>query len=301
MTPASACPTESSPPLGFGLWWLALALCAMCVLVASPGRADEPAPAPAAVPAAPDDSGVKSPGPLRSNVPGAADAKGSTPPPAALAHYNRGRAHYQAGRYREAVIELEKALDLDPQSPNLVYNVARVYELLGDIERSISFYERYERMLPAQEVDERQRVAATLQRLRGAKEHVVEHEEAPAAPREMKHGVADPTFWVTLGTGAAALAAGGVTGVLAMRSSQDTKDFVVGEDGAMEKRDDMARHTERLALASDVLFLCGATVAVTSVLLYTLREEPVEPKQPAAGIGFGATATGVFVALRGSL
>jgi tetratricopeptide (TPR) repeat protein len=69
------------------------------------------------------------------------------PPPEAIDHYSRGRAHYQAGRYREAVIELEQALALDPGSPNLVYNLARVYELLGRIDPAIANYERYRSML----------------------------------------------------------------------------------------------------------------------------------------------------------
>jgi tetratricopeptide (TPR) repeat protein len=295
MTLDPACPPNRVSHRGSGRRVAALALWAMCVLVASGSRADEPAQTPPEAAQSPE-----SPGPLRPDTARSADAKGSSPPPAALSHYNRGRAHYQAGRYRDAVIELEKALALDPQSPNLVYNVARVYELLGDIERAISFYERYHHMLPAQEREEKQRVEATLARLRGAKQHVVpETSEPPPAGPEMKRGVADPAFWVTLGTGAAAVAAGGVTGVMALRAGKDTEDFVVGEDGTMSKRDDMARHTDRLALASDVLFLCGATFAVTSVLLYTLREEPVEASE--AGIGFGATATGVFVSLRGSL
>jgi tetratricopeptide (TPR) repeat protein len=295
MTLVPACPPNRVLHRDFGLRLAVLALWVMCVLVASGSRADEPAQAPTT-----GESADKGPGPLRSDVAGDPDAKG--PPPAALLHYNRGRAHYQAGRYRDAVVELEKALALDPQSPNLVYNVARVYELLGDIERAISFYERYHRMLPAQEREEKQRVEATLARLRGAKQHVVpDTSEPPAAGPEMKRGVADPAFWVTLGTGAAAIAAGGVTGVMALRAGKDTKNFVVGEDGTMSKRDDMARHSDRLALASDVLFLCGATFAVTSVLLYTLREEPVEASDTQAGIGFGATATGVFVSLRGSL
>src|SRR5262245_24814610 len=59
---------------------------------------------------------------------------GRTPPDAAIQHYSIGREHYQAGRYREALNELEQAVRLDPASPNLVFNVARVYELLGEID-----------------------------------------------------------------------------------------------------------------------------------------------------------------------
>ena len=60
------------------------------------------------------------------------------PPAGAIERYNRGRAHYQAGRYREALAELEKALALDPNSPNLVYNVARVYERRSSVTATAS-------------------------------------------------------------------------------------------------------------------------------------------------------------------
>jgi hypothetical protein len=256
----------------------------MCVMSASVSRAEEP---PALAP--PSEATLNHPG----------------PPPEALKHYARGRAHYQAGRYREAVVELEKALALDPQSPNLVYNVARVYELLGDIERSIEFYERYQRMLPATEHEERQRVEATLLRLRGAKQHVVPGAtaEAPAPSPAMKRGVADTAFWLTLGTGAAAVVAGAMTGGFALKTGKETEDFVLGRDGSVGERNDLVGRTERLALASDVLFLCGATFAVSSVLLYTLRRQPVEGDgdDDATSFGFGATATGVFVGVRGTL
>ena len=88
-------------------------------------------------------------------------AASTTPPSEALQHYNRGRQHYQAGRYREALQELEVAVNLDPSSPNLVYNVARVYELLGEIDQAIAFYRRYRDMLPANERAERERTVLT--------------------------------------------------------------------------------------------------------------------------------------------
>ena len=77
---------------------------------------------------------------------------------------------------------------------------------------------------------------------------------------------------------------------------------VLGKDGGVSARDRVVQRSERLALASDVLFLSGATFAVTSILLYVLREKPVEPEPfEKTGISFGATRDGAFVALRGAL
>ena len=91
--------------------------------------------------------------------PGTADGSASAPPAEALTHYNRGRELYQAGRYREAVVELEDASRLDPGSANLVYNLARVYELLGELDLAIRHYQRYRAMLPPTETEE---LASTL-------------------------------------------------------------------------------------------------------------------------------------------
>jgi len=207
------------------------------------------------------------------------------PPSEALEHYNRGRAHYQAGRYREAVVELERALKLDPGSPNLVYNLARVHELLGDIEQSIGYYERYRNMLPPSESEERQRVAGAIERLRGAKQHVVRPSEEPGSPLvvRMERGVADGAFWTLATFSLAALAAGAATGALALREERQSRDFVLGVDGSDNERRDSAVRADRLAAASDGSLAVGGVGALTSILLYSLRSKPVV--QPGLALG----------------
>ncbi|MDB4975712.1 MAG: hypothetical protein JWN48_4053 [Myxococcaceae bacterium] len=200
-----------------------------------------------------------------------------TPPRQALDHYNRGRAHYQAGRYQEAVVELERALELDPDSPNLVYNLARIYELLADIDRSIAYYRRYRGMLPASETEERARVDSTLQRLQGAKSQPLREPETRTVPVlvPMERGVADGAFWTLATLSLAALAAGSVTGGLALRAEHQTRDFVLGQDGNLRERNHKAEAADRLALASDISVASGAVGALTSALLYALRSHPV--------------------------
>lgn len=249
------------------------------------------------------------------SVPSAAqESSPHNPPPAAIDGYNRGRALYQAGRYREAVVELERALSLDPTSPNLVYNVARVHELLGDLDKATAFYERYRTMLPASEVAERERVDSILLRLEGARTQVKPVPAGPPtdslrnpqlvrpAPPVVRRGVADGVFWTTATLGAAALIVGGTTGVFALRTQKRVEDFTVGPDGSLKAHDQLAERADRLALSSDVLLMVGTTFAVSSILLYTLREEAVSSERAGRPrLGVSASGQGFAFTLRGTL
>jgi tetratricopeptide (TPR) repeat protein len=223
------------------------------------------------------------------------------PPPAALEHYNRGRAHYQAGRYREAVVELEQALTLDPGSPNLVYNLARVYELLGDIDRALPHYEHYRDMLPASAVEERARIDNTLQRLRGARSTLLPKPEPerqlrpPNLIARTERGVADPAFWTLASGSLAVLVAGGVTGLMALHAERDARDFVLGREGDLDARDRHAERADKLALASDVSFAVGGIGALTSALLYALRTRTIiEPQASFSSAGFSFGVRGAL-------
>jgi tetratricopeptide (TPR) repeat protein len=231
-----------------------------------------------------------------------------TPPTAAVEHYHRGRDHYQAGRYREALSELERALSLDPRSPNLVYNVARVHELLGELEEASRFYTRYRDMLPVNETEERARVDAILLRLEGAKDQVDppadEALREPEAPVPMERGLADGTFWTIAGLGASALVASAVAGGLALREEKQASRFVIGRDGDASGHGEHVRRADRLALSSDVTLIIGSTLAVTSVLLYMLRERPADEDRLAkrrTRVGVGAWSSGFAVTFGANL
>lgn len=240
--------------------------------------------------------------PLLNPRPASGDA--SAPPAEALTHYNRGRELYQAGRYREAVVELEQASRLDPESANLVYNLARVYELLGELDLAIRNYQRYRTMLPASETAELARVESTLQRLEGARDEVVREPSEPktilvaASPR--RRGRADGAFWATASIAASALAAGGVTGLLALQEEREAERFTLGEDGSVEARARLETRADRLALSSDLLMLAGATLGITAILLYALREKPAG-QDPQARVQLGALPGGALLFVGGRL
>jgi tetratricopeptide (TPR) repeat protein len=245
---------------------------------------------------------------VEARVAAESQAQPGEPPAAALKHYERGRELYQAGRYREALTELEQALALDPNSPNLVYNVARVHELLGEIDLAIEHYVRYQKLLPADQKEEIARVESTLQRLAGARSEVVTEPAVrpaqPSAPPRRERGVADAAFWTLTATSAAALATGGGVGFMALRADQEAQDFTIGADGDLAERDELVRRADRLALASDITLLAGATLGVTAILLYALRTKPVREAAlpvPRAVVELGACSGGAVLSIRGRL
>ncbi len=247
----------------------------------------------------------------------AQDAEAPPPPPEALALYRRGRELYAEGRYREAAVELERAQVLSPTSPNLVFNVARVYELLGEIDKSISFYQRYLRLLPPSETAERDRIEGTLRRLEGARDEVSRPAEAtaptpppdaalrdPQPVRVQERGVADALFWITASAGAALVVGGTVAGLLALESEGEVRDYVIGVDGAFEDRQTFADRADALSVIADVLFISGGVTLAASALLFALRERTVE-RYPGLGGDVRADLTvlpgGGLVTLRGAL
>lgn len=220
-----------------------------------------------------------------------------TPPAEAVAHYERGRREYLAGRYRDALQELKLALSLDPNSPNLAYNVARVNEDLAEFDEAIKYYRRYHALLPTAAAEERDKTEKTIRRLQGAKQTQMQqrlardrNEPQPrptaAAPSA---GRADVAFWLVAGTGLALAAGSGVTGVYALRREKEVGDFVLGKDGTIERRDKLRKQADDLSLASDVMSVAAGVAIVSAIVMFFARTSdpgPIEARvsvSPQAG------------------
>jgi tetratricopeptide (TPR) repeat protein len=238
------------------------------------------------------------------------------PPAEAVEFYRQGRDHYRSGDYREAIEDLERALMLDPGSATLVYNLARVHELLGELDQALEYYQHYLRLLPEGEDKERDRIEATIERLQGARAEFEAGEtqppEPPAQPPpqqidrgaqyETSRGVADTAFWATVGGSGALLAAGLTLGGLALSRDGQAETFVVGEDGSVSDRNSLQSEADRLALGADLLLAGAAVGAVTATLLYALRSETHEvlPSETAA-LSIRPSRHGAVFSLRGTL
>jgi len=246
-------------------------------------------------------------------VPVAAAQERPAPPPEAVSFYRSGREHFSAGRYREAVVDLERALTLDPGSPTLIYNLARVNELLGELDDAISYYNNYLQMLGPDDDQEREQVTETLGRLEGARANAppaggaarprADDAEMDAPRFVRERGVADLPFWLTAGLGAALLVSGAVAGGLALDAESQAHTFVLGSSGAIEDRDAVANRADNLAVTADALLVAGLVAGVGAVLLYALRSQTVElyPSYDEPQPWLSSDGRSAVVGLRGGL
>ncbi|MEM9864263.1 MAG: tetratricopeptide repeat protein [Myxococcota bacterium] len=221
------------------------------------------------------------------------------PPEEALEFFRSGREHYEAGRYNEARVDLEQALALDPESATLIFNLARIAELQGDLTAAIDYATRFRNMVVGNE-EEVARAEATLRRLEGAREYLALRESAapelePLAPRVevRERGVADGAFWAVLGTGGALLLAGAVTGGVAIRRQNEANDLFAASDDDRQRRADIRDSADQLALTADVFLIGGAAVATSALLLYLLRVRTYE--QGAAQVDISPSSVGLRV------
>jgi tetratricopeptide repeat protein/thrombospondin type 3 repeat protein len=60
----------------------------------------------------------------------------------AAAHYQKGRAHFQAKEYDQAIAEYQKANEILPR-PLVLFHLAEAYRLKGDARQALSYYRRY--------------------------------------------------------------------------------------------------------------------------------------------------------------
>ncbi len=59
-----------------------------------------------------------------------------------LERYNKGKTHYDLGRFDEAIDEFQKAYELD-QNAVYLFNIAQAYRQKGENQRAIFFYKRF--------------------------------------------------------------------------------------------------------------------------------------------------------------
>ena len=219
----------------------------------------------------------------------------------AVAAYRRARELYAAGQYRDASVALERALELDPGSPTLVYNLARVYELMGELERSVEYYERYQELLPQQHAREQERAEATIRRLRGAQRDASPASAPPRAVEPLRQlpgvvlvresGVADEAFWIALIGGAASVAIGVTFGILALDARSRADGFVLRPNGApVTERTRLYADAQTFGIVTDVTIGVGAAAILAAGLLYFLREHtveraPIRAVEPSASFG----------------
>jgi tetratricopeptide (TPR) repeat protein len=210
-------------------------------------------------------------------------AQGREPPAEAMQFFEQARQAYREGRYPDAAEDLERALVLDPNAPALLFNLGRVYELMGRYDDAIDVYTRLQTVTPATETEERARTEQTLERLRGAREHAAPPptvevvgaiEQGPTFVRE--RGVADAAFWAVLTTGGLVTAGAAALGVAALVMHGDLSGRTLSVDYPYDSYQAELATARTLGLVADIAGGVGGATILGALLLFGLRERVYE-------------------------
>jgi len=217
---------------------------------------------------------------VAAETPRAGQAEETVPPAnvaAARRHYEKARAAYEQGAYREAIAELEAAHTLDPNAKDLVFNLAVVHEKLTDVDDALKWFRLYATMSLTPQ--ERDRAEATIRRLEGAKRELEQRQAAlapntpasPSTPPEpsRRPAPAPPAGRVDEATVTAAGVAGaafvfGVVMAAKAKQDQPQSNFVTGQDGSyadLVNRTDLAHREAVIADVGFGVFVLGAAAA----------------------------------------
>jgi predicted Zn-dependent protease len=94
-------------------------------------------------------------------------------PDNALAHYNLGNLYWQGGTYDAAIAAYERALAIEPDDEDALFNLAVTYVAKGDLERALPQLQSLSQRIP-----ESSQVWRELGRVYAAKGMVDESREA---------------------------------------------------------------------------------------------------------------------------
>jgi hypothetical protein len=207
----------------------------------------------------------------------------------ARAHFTRGKELYQAGSYREAIVELDAARALDPKAKDLVFNLAIVHEKLAEVDEAL----RYARLYLEMDLEpaERTRAEGYIKRLEGAKSELDARKAATATPgpheAERVRGRLDAA---TITVGVLALGAAGAGTAFGVKALGDkvSPSYVTGPTAPYSGLQHLVSTAHTEAVVSDVCFAGAIVAAGVAAGLYFGRfrdaPAPAESGAPKTGL-----------------
>ncbi len=212
--------------------------------------------------------------------------------------YDKSADAYRRGDFKTAVDLLKEAYSLDPQ-PVLLYNLARAYEGLGDLDAAIDGYERFLAQNPKTEdrgaIEQR---LVTLRRLRDERAAAKQREQSqkqqqqqqpttPPPPPKPHHTIYP---YVVGGVGAAGLVAGSVFGLMAISDRNDAR-----TEPVQQRAIDLDSKAQTLATLSTVSFIVGGALVAAGVAWWVIeaRSTTTGSTPVRVGVGVGPGYLGV--------
>jgi tetratricopeptide (TPR) repeat protein len=231
-----------------------------------------------------------------------ADAEETSPANVAAArrHFDRARADYAQGEYREAISELEAAHALDPNAKDLVFNLGVVHEKLADIDDALKWFRLYTSMNLTDQ--ERDRAQAYLRRLEGAKKEVEAKQAAsagsasasappPPTPEKPQYGRIDGFTIAAASVAVAGLGTGIVLGIKAL-SDKPPSSPVTGSNLTVQQLQNRTHQAHTEAIGADIAFGVAVAAAAVTAYLYLARPRSTAPSTTGATTVSAAPLTG---------
>jgi tetratricopeptide (TPR) repeat protein len=172
----------------------------------------------------------------------------------ALSLFKESQTAYRDARFDESLRLLDEAYALRAE-PVLLYNMARVHETMGNLDRAIATYERY--LAEATDVPDRPALEARVANLKTMREDRARRATTPPPRRE----AAPIAPWIVLGAGGLVLAGGGVFGLVASDRESAARNEAIQRD-AVQAHDDAKTY----ATVANVGFVVGGALALTGLV-----------------------------------
>jgi hypothetical protein len=233
---------------------------------------------------------------------------------AARRHFDKARAEYAQGAYREAIAELEAAHALDPAAKDLIFNLGVVHEKLSDIDDALQWFQLYTTLTLTPQ--ERERADAYIRRLEGAKKELAQRPQGPppagtvsppppdtplvpmatSVPPPPRYGRLDAATVTMIGVSGVGLAFG--TAMAVKATADQPTGFVTGRDGTFADLQGRQNTAHREAVFADVGFGVSIAAGITAAVLYFARPRDGATTPPTTG---GATVSAAPITGGGAL
>jgi len=211
---------------------------------------------------------------------------------AARRHFDRARAYYGQGAYREAISEFEAAHALDPSAKDLVFNLGVVHEKLADIDDALKWFRLYASMTLTDQ--ERERANSYLRRLEGAKKELDAKQAAAAAasassssgapppppPEKPQYGRIDAYTIAAASVTVVALGTGIALGIKALGDKPSNP--VTGSNLTYNQLVSRTNQAHNEAIGADIGFGVAVAAAAVTAYLYLARPRSTAPSTTGA-------------------
>ncbi|MEQ9075871.1 MAG: tetratricopeptide repeat protein [Sandaracinaceae bacterium] len=191
-------------------------------------------------------------------------------------HFDEGSTHFEAGRFALAADAFQRAYALlaeidHPRANLLLFNVGRSLEAIG---RDAEARDAYARFL-ASSPDQPELVAQVNQQIAELDARLAATADSPAEEPavESARESLSPVGPIMLGVGAAAVATGLILGAVGLAQDGDVGAMCPSRMDCPETLRGQYEDAQTLALAGDVLWIAGATIAATGLILTLLLGE----------------------------